>query len=68
MRSLVDGRRKVSLRYGAMLEDKHCFKFGGVITSRTIYYCGILCNDPTPYIESKSLLNVNNIIKVIKFG
>ena len=50
MISLVDAKRKVCLvcgtvfrdkhLYGAMLKDKHCFKFGGMITCRNTSYYG----------------------------
>ena len=42
MRSLVDVRKKASLRCGAMLEEKHCFKLGGVISCRNMSYYDLL--------------------------
>ena len=53
---LVGVRRKVRLRCGAMLEDKHCFKFGSVITCKKSSYCGIL--DKT--MEEKRKINDQN--------
>ena len=57
MRSLVVTKRKVKLKCGAMLEDKHCLKFGGVIiTFRNTNYYDLLGKT----IESKCKLKYQN--------